>query len=109
MHLRATIRGVNHPCSNCGDAIEDPDRERCQKCSPGRPPGLALRESPGWSKINIDEALQLRADDPKAWSNAKLGAKYGVSKQAVDRALRVYAKRRAGEAAKFREVTPCSA
>lgn len=84
---------VNGACSNCGDPVAS-DRNRCGKCSPGRTKGKPLPTSPSWSRVNLDEAIRLRAKDPKKWSYAALGRKYGVSRQCVDKVLRVYQARR---------------
>lgn len=40
------------------------------------------------SRVNTDEAMFLRTSDPKTWTLEKLGEKYGVTRQMVEKQLK---------------------
>lgn len=89
-------------CSNCGDPFspDDDKKERCGRCSPGRPRAAELSTSPSRSSIDVDEAISLR----EGGATLKvLAERYGVSRQCVSRTVKTYTARRAGEPARFRK------
>lgn len=89
-------------CSNCGDPFspDDAKKERCGRCSPGRPRAAELSTSPTRSRINVDEAILLRDGGATL---EELAERYGVSRQCVSRTVNTYKARRAGNPARFRK------